>query len=324
MATDAIALTSVDAPMKRYRQTERELWDHYGLEPTERFIKLESPGVRLRVLEIGSGEPVVFVHGTVGPGSWPVLVRELSGFRCFVIDRPGWGLSSAIDFSKYEYKAAAADILRGALDALSLDRAHVVGGSIGNVWALGLAARHPSRVGRVVLMGGSPLVPEVQVPGIIRLLASPIGALMVRLPDKPGRVRSILRQSGHGASLDDGRIPAAFVNSRVALGRETASMRNERDMVRTLVRGAAFRPGLTFEDPELAAIHTPALYVYGTADPVGTVDIWQRVVGVLPRGELKLVDGAGHMPWFDGPSQVATDITRFLAERSEMPKAVSP
>jgi len=108
------------------------------------------------------------------------------------------------------------------------------------------------------------------------------------------------------------------------LGRETSSMRNERDMVRTLVRGAAFRPGLTFEDPELAAIHTPALYVYGTADPVGTVDIWQRVVGVLPRGELKLVDGAGHMPWFDGPSQVATDITRFLAERSEMPKAVSP
>jgi hypothetical protein len=45
-------------------------------------------------------------------------------------------------------------------------------------------------------MGGSPLVPEVRVPGIIKLLASPMGALVVRLPDRPGRVRSILRQSG--------------------------------------------------------------------------------------------------------------------------------
>jgi 2-hydroxy-6-oxonona-2,4-dienedioate hydrolase len=324
MATDAIAMNSVDAPMERYRRIERALWDHYGLEPTERFIDLGSPSVRLRVLEIGSGEPLLFVHGTVGPGSWPVLVRELPGFRCVVIDRPGWGLSSAINFTKYEYKAVAADILRGALDALALDRAHVVGGSIGNVWALGLAARHPSRVGRVVLMGGSPLAPEIHVPGIIRLLASPIGAIMVRLPDRPERVRSILRQSGHGASLDDGRIPDVFVNSRVALGRETASMRNERDMVRTIVRGNAFRPGLTFDDAEFASIQTPALYVYGTADPVGTVDIWRRVVGLLPRGELKLLDGAGHMPWFDGPSQVAADVTRFLTESSEKSKAVFP
>jgi hypothetical protein len=50
-------------------------------------------------------------------------------------------------------------------------------------------------------MGGGPIVPDVGVPGFIRLLASPAGALMVRVPDTPGRLRSILRQSGHGASL---------------------------------------------------------------------------------------------------------------------------
>jgi hypothetical protein len=44
---------------------------------------------------------------------------------------------------------------------------------------------------------------------------------MVRLPDKPARVRSILRQSGHGVSLDAGRIPDEFVDWRVAVGRET-------------------------------------------------------------------------------------------------------
>jgi pimeloyl-ACP methyl ester carboxylesterase len=316
MASGAIAMTSADAPIERYRRAERAVWNHYGLEPIERFIEFDSPAVRLRVQEVGAGEPLLFVHGTVGPGAWPALVRELPGFRCVVLDRPGWGLSSGLDFSKHEYKTVVADVLRGVLDGLGLDRAHVVGGSIGNVWALGLAARHPRRVGRVVLLGGSPLVPEIRVPGFIRLLASPIGALMVRTANKPERVQSILRHNGHGDSLDDGRIPDAFVNWRVALGKETDSMRNERDMVRTLVNGDQFRPGLTFEDAELAALQAPTLYVYGTADPVGTVDIWRRVTDVLPQGELRLVDGAGHMPWFEDSSRIGTEVERFLAPRA--------
>jgi pimeloyl-ACP methyl ester carboxylesterase len=314
MASTAIATTSADARTQRYREAERELWDHYGLEPTERFLDLDSPAVRLRVLEVGSGEPVLFVHGTVGPSAWASLIHELPGFRSIVLERPGWGLSSAIDFSSQEYKALAADLLSGALDALELERAHVVGGSIGNVWALRLAAQHPSRVSRIVLMGGGPIVSEVGVPGIIRLLASPAGALIVRLPDKQARVRSILRESGHGASLDAGRIPDEFVDWRVAVGRETHSMRHEREMVCAIVRGKSYRPGLTFEDAELAAIRHPVLHLYGTADPVGAPDTWRRVAGVLPRGEVRLVEGAGHMPWFDDPGRVAAQVSRFLTE----------
>ena len=56
---------------------------------------------------------MLFVHGTAGPGSWPALIRELSGFRCLVLDRPGWGLSSAVDFAGHEYQALVADMLRG-------------------------------------------------------------------------------------------------------------------------------------------------------------------------------------------------------------------
>jgi pimeloyl-ACP methyl ester carboxylesterase len=312
MASTAIATSSAGSRSARYQEAERELWDHYGLEPSERFLDLDSPAVRLRVLEVGSGEPVLFVHGTVGLGGWPSLIHELPGYRSIVLERPGWGLSSPLDFSGREYKTIVSDVLRGALDALELERAHVVGGSIGNVWALRLAEQHPSRVGRVVLLGGGPIVPEAGVPGIIRLLASPAGALMVRLPDKPGRVRSILSQSGHGASLDAGRIPDEFVDWRVALGRETDSMRHEREMVCAIVKGRSYRPGLTLDDAELAAIRPPTLHVYGTADPVGSADVWRRVAGVLPRGELRLVEGAGHMPWFDDPGMVAGEVSRFL------------
>jgi pimeloyl-ACP methyl ester carboxylesterase len=314
MASTATATTSADSRGERYRGAERELWDHYGLEPTERFVDLYSPAVRLRLLEVGSGTPLLFVHGTAGPGSWPSLIHELPGFRSIVLERPGWGMSATVDFSGKAYKTLVANILRGVLDSLGLDRANVVGGSIGNVWALRLAAQHSSQVSRVVLLGGGPMVSEAEVPAFIRLLASPAGALMVRLPHNPARLRSILRQLGHGASLDAGRIPDEFIDWRVAAVRETDSMRHEREMVRAIVRGRSYRPGLTFEEAELATIGQPTLHVYGTADPTGSAELWARMAGALPRGELHLVEGAGHMPWFDDPKGVAAAVTRFLAE----------
>ena len=299
-------------PVARYREAERALWGRYGLEPMERFIDLHAPSVRLRVLEVGSGPPALFVHGTAGPGSLPPLVGALDGLRCLILERPGWGLSTSIDFSKYEYKTVVADVLSGVLDALEVDRAHIVGASIGNVWALRLAARRPPRVDRIVLLGGAPLVSEVRIPPFIRLLTTPIGALIVRLPEKPRITRMQLRQLGHGASLDAGRVPAEFIDWRTAMTRETGSMRNERAMVRTIAGPRGFRAGLVFEDDEFAEIEQPTLYVYGTSDPVGTVDVWKRVVGLLPKGELRVVDGSGHAPWLDDASRIGSDVSRFL------------
>lgn len=158
MASTATAPGAASTRTERYRDAERRLWRHYGLEPEERFLDLEAPASRLRVLEVGSGEPLLFVHGTVGLGAWASLIHKLPSYRSIVLERPRWGLSSAIDFSTHECKTLVADSLRGALDALGLERAHVVGGSIGNVWALRLAGEHPSPVGRVVLLGGGPIV----------------------------------------------------------------------------------------------------------------------------------------------------------------------
>jgi pimeloyl-ACP methyl ester carboxylesterase len=297
----------------RYQKAEQALWRHYGLQPTERFIQLDSPAVRLRLLEVGSGKPRLFIHGTVGPGSWPSLISQFRGVRCLVLDRPGWGSSEPLDFSNRPYRKFVADVLRGVLDALDIERADVVGGSIGDVWALSLADHHPARVDRVVLLGGGPVVSGVPVPGFIRVLASPIGAIMVRLPMSPKRIRSILRDNGHGPSLDSGRVPAQFIDWRVSLANDTASTRHERDMVRSILRGARWEPGFIFEDGQLDRIHHPTLLVYGTADPTGNVDLWRRVVADLPNGELQVIQGAGHMPWFDDAEQVATHVDRFLA-----------
>jgi pimeloyl-ACP methyl ester carboxylesterase len=312
MTTREMTIAPADARTNHYRQVERAVWNGFGLDPIERFVEVQSPRVRLRVLEVGTGEPLLFVHGTAGPGAWPSLVRELKGFRSIILDRPGWGLSSALDFSKHEFATVTASVLRGALDGLGIDRAGVIANSIGTVWALRLAAQHPSLVSRLALLGGGPIVPEVHVPGIIRIIASPLGAVMVRLPENPGRVRAILRQGGHGASLDAGHLDG-FITWRAALGRYTASMRYERAMIRAVVRGTAWRPGLTFDDAELASIAQPTLFVHGSADPIGSEETWRRVMGLLPHGRLEVVDGGSHEPWIEDPSGIASQIRRLVA-----------
>lgn len=310
--TSPMTISPTTAGAQRYRRTEEALWRHHGIEPVERFVAPAAPGGgRLRVLDVGAGDPLVFVHGTVGPGGWASLVAALPGYRCLVLDRPGWGGSTPLDFTQQPYGATVSDIVRGVLDALDIDRATVVGGSIGNVWALRTAERYPGRVGRVVLLGGSPLVPGVPVPGFIRLVASPIGALMVRLPTSPGRIRSILEDSGHGASLADGRIPQEFLVWR-ATASGSGAMRHERNMIRAIVRGSSLQPGLTFTDEQLSAVRTPTLCVFGTADRTGSVDLWRRAMTTLPAGELVVADRAGHMPWFDDIDLVAVAVRRFL------------
>jgi pimeloyl-ACP methyl ester carboxylesterase len=310
----AVQENAADPRIERYRDAEAALWEHYGLEPKEQFIDLQSPVVRVRVQVVGSGTPILFIHGGVWPGAaFASLIGELSGFRCVVLDRPGCGLSSPLDYSKYAYKTVIAQLLTGVLDAVNIERTHVVGQEVGAAWALALAAAHPTRLDRVVLTGAAPLLHEQPVPTFLKVLTSPIGALIVRLPQSRRQARSILRQDGHGPSVEGGRIPDAYLDWHVALMRETATMRNERALIRATLGRGAWRPEVTFEASELARLQQPTLYVYGTNDPESTVDRVRQVVGLLPAAELHLIEGGGHLPWLDDPGQVGARVSGFLA-----------
>ena len=297
----------------RYRNAERALWTHYDLEPIEHFVDVRTPQVRLRVNVVGAGEPVLFIHGMLGTGPyWGPLLRQLSGFRCLLVDRPGYGLSSALDWSTHHMGATTADLLVAALDELEVPVVHVVGGSIGGVLALHLAKRHPGRVRRIVMLGGGPLVPEFPVPFVFRVMASPLGFVVERLGRKEKVMRSIIGSSGHASSLADGRISNAFVDWRVALQRHTPSMRNERAGLRAIIGSDGWRPSIALADSELVPIEHPTLLLQGSADPTAPAALWERVMRLLPQGELEVVECAGHQPWLDAPETIGAQVSRFL------------
>jgi 2-hydroxy-6-oxonona-2,4-dienedioate hydrolase len=309
------ATTKSSAVESPYAAAERAWWAKHGIEPRERFVEVEEPRSRLRVLEVGDGDPILFIHGTAGSAPvWAPLVARLQGYRCIMIDRPGWAPSSAIDFSVSGYKDLVTRLLGAVMDSLGLQRAHLAGASIGDLWTLRFAQARPHRVDRIILMGGGPLFSENEVPKIIRVLASPLGAVMARLPEKRGQLKSISRSNGHGASLEAGRMED-FLDWREALGRHMHPMRHEREMVRAIVdwRKNSFRSDLRLTDSELNAITNPTLMIYGSEDPAGSVEVWKRFTESFADAGLVVLDGHGHVPWLDDPERVAVEVRRFVA-----------
>jgi len=298
---------------QQYRQIDAAFWERYGLSPKEQMVEVGTPATTLRVLEWGDGPPVFFIHGNAGPGAcFAPLIAELSGHRCLVLERPGWGLSSPIDYSQGEFKSIVASLLASTLERLGVDKVSIVAGSIGNLWALRFAQAHPSRVERLVLLGGGPLTSANVVPKFVKLLRSPLGNIIIRVPERNRMLQQQLRGLGHGPSLDSGQIPKVLLDWHMGMSRTTSWTRNERAMVKAIVGPEGFVPGLVLDDAEVARIDQPTLMIYGTADPNGSVEIWKRFVGLMPRGSLKLVENAGHVVWYDDPTGVGAMVNEFL------------
>lgn len=319
MATAADSAPELASPARqRYLAAEARLWRVHGLAPTEHWVTLPRLGARIRVVEVGSGEPILFIPGTGGTGPyWAPLVRELQDHRCLMVERPGWGLSGPIDYRGVDFAGVATEIMTEVLDRFRIERSHLVGASIGALWALRFAQHAPQRVGRVVLLGGFP-EQEIAIPQFIKLLRSPIGALIVRLPMRPGMLRKQLDGIGHGESLARGDMEE-FVAWRVSLQRNTGSMRHERDMIRAITGPDGFRPGITMGDEDLAAIEAPTVMLFGTLDPTGSADVWRRFAGSMPAGELRPVPNAGHMPWWDDAAAVASHVRAHMGGSQTAP-----
>ena len=115
-------------------------------------------GIRTNYLEAGSGgDTVVLIHGS-GPGvtayaNWRGVLPALGEhFRVYAPDMVGFGYSDRPEGIRYGLDVWADQTL-GFMDAMGIQKAHLVGNSFGGGIALRIATRHPDRVGKLVLMG---------------------------------------------------------------------------------------------------------------------------------------------------------------------------
>lgn len=299
----------------RYRDAERRLWDAVGLRPEEVKVGLSTTRTAARIQVVGEGDPVLFIHGGPNAGStWAPIMPFMGGFRCLLVDRPGTGLSEPYAIDPGNLPTFGEEFIGDVLDGMGIDSAHVVGSSFGGHLALRSAAAASGRIRRMVQMAAPALVPGERLPPFIRLFT--IGwlrAVINALPPNERANTSILRQIGHGASLEAGRIPRYFFDWYMDLARYTDTMRNDGEMIGSLgsIRGLNESVRLT---PELlGSVATPTLFLWGSDDGFGGEDQAQRITSYLPNAELVMIAESGHLPWLDFPEEVGKATAEFLS-----------
>jgi 2-hydroxy-6-oxonona-2,4-dienedioate hydrolase len=306
----------------RYRESEQRLWQSLGVSPTELRVRLPRIGVTVRIQEVGQGPAAVFVHGGSNSGtSWAPLAAQLSGFRCVLLDRPGCGLSDPLDARFDDVRALgtfAEALIVDVLDAMQIDKAHVVATSFGGYMALRTAAAHPERMGRMVQLGWTIGAPTAGFPLIMRITGVPALAwLMTAVPPNERMVRMMFRSIGLRQALDAGRISQEAIDWFVALLRDTDTMRNEIKAGPRIIKLRGMNNSVLLPESLLASIRTPIYFLWGQQDPFGGEDIAREFVKSVPNCQLEIMPEAGHAVWMDDPAHVANATANWLSQMTD-------
>lgn len=297
-----------------YRNNERRYWSKYGSVPEDKWLDLGALNIRVRMQALGAGEPLLFIHGGPSAGStFAPLASHLKDFRCLVLDRPGCGLSPPVSYDGMRHDERMPKILAACLDALGLAKVSLVGSSFGGACALWLALRFPKRVKKIVLMGCPPFIGGAKMPLFLRMLATPgVGALLCRLPANRSGTMAYLDAMGEQHLKKHGRIPDAFFDWHISLGRDTDTMINERVLVQHGLTFRGMRSELIMTDEQLKALPHPIYVYWGENDPLADTAYARQLFTSMADGSMDVMPNSGHLPWLNDPAGAAERTRSFL------------
>ena len=247
--------------------------------------------------EAGTGPAVVLLHGG-GPGASGVsnYSRNIDAlaahFRVIVPDMPGYGRSSK-ELDQSDPFGGLADAVRGLLDVLGIDTAHLIGNSYGGAAALRLALDTPHRVGRLVLMGPGGIGTTRGLPtdGLNSLFGYYGG-------DGPSRakleafIRTYLVYDG--ASVPDDLIDVRY---QASIDPDVVANPPLRRPSGPLALRTLWRMDLT-RDARLKTLSTPTLVLWGRDDKVNKPAGGPLLLNTMPNAELVMTSHTGHwMQW---------------------------
>lgn len=255
----------------------------------------DSDGVRIRYVEQGSGPPVLLIHGFIVSTdlSWiatGILDSLASGYRAIALDLRGHGESEKPHDPAAYGLHMMADVVR-LLDHLGIEKAHIVGYSMGGNIALNLMTRHPDRVASVVLGGFAWRAPGSEPSVLLRLL--------------PGRLEAISR----------GEITFSQLLAGGGMADMTPAMRTEldsNDPDALMAVLSANEELFTITESGLRAITTPVLAIVGELDPERPGV--ERMAEIMPHLETDVIPDATHISAASHPHFLQA-VVRFLASR---------
>jgi 3-oxoadipate enol-lactonase len=258
-------------------------------------LAAEASGVRIAWERRGSGPPLLLIHG-LGYARWgwePVLDELAEEHELFLFDNRGIGESDA-PLGPYSARMLAGDAV-AVLDAAGLERAHILGTSLGGMVALQVALDWPERVDRLVL--------ACTTPGGEGAAAMP--AQTVRLiHESPGLPREVAMRRGVENALAPGADRALverIMEHRLATAQPLAAW---------LAQAAA---GVSFDVwHRVGELTAPTLVMTGDLDVVVDPRNSALLAERIPGARLEVFPGTGHLFFWEEPTRFVAVVTEFL------------
>lgn len=251
----------------------------------------------------GPGAPVLYVHGVpTSSDDWSPFLERTGGIAPDLIGFGRSGKAGNLDYSV----GGISDFLARLLSELGVGAVRLVVHDWGTPIGLAFAQRNPERVERIVIIDGVPMFPADGVHWHLaaRLWERPlIGELAMGATSKFLLAR-ILRGGG--------TRPQAWTPQRLDAIWEQFDQGTQRAILR-LTRSATLDE-LSAAGSGLATLDSPALILWGEADPWLEPGVGAIYEEVLPHAELEQVPDAGHWPWMDRP-EVVDRVATFLEAR---------
>ena len=267
-------------------------------------------GVRWRSREAeGTGSPtVVFLHGLMtSSASWgKILSTAADGRPAVAVDLPGFGDSDRPWPYDYTVGGQSAHLLR-FLDVRGIDRAILIGNSLGGAVALLTAAAQPDRIRALVLVDAAS--PVSSMPISIRALRTPVvGEIEMEL-----YVRPLLELSlRYRLFADPKNVTEEIVEREWRPVTIPGTRRAALAAIRSSARGY---------EHALERIHIPTLIVWGLEDRLLPVADGHRLAAAIPGARLVVLPGAGHIPQEETPVEFSRVVAEFLSQSAGHPSA---
>jgi pimeloyl-ACP methyl ester carboxylesterase len=259
-------------------------------------------GLRTNYLEAGEGAPLVMVHGS-GPGvtafaNWRLAIGPLSErFRVLAPDMVGFGYTERPAGAQYDMDLWLRHLV-GFLDALGLQKVHIVGNSFGGALALALAARHPDRVDRLVLMGST---------GVEFPLTEGLDAVWGYEPSVEN-MRKLVGVFAHDQSLMSEQLVQSRYEASVRPGyHESFAAMFPAPRQRHIAR-------LATPEDRIRALPHEVLVIHGREDRVIPLASSLRLHELIPRSQLHVFGRCGHWTQIEHAGRFVRLVRDFLAE----------
>jgi len=252
-------------------------------------------GAKIHYLEAGSGPVVILLHGLGGDTSnWAPTIGALAQrYRVIVPDQIGFGKS---DKPLMNYRVGTlVDFLAGFYKELKIDRAALVGNSLGGWTAAAFALAHPEKVDRLVLVDAAGFKPEANIdPRTFNILN----------PSTRDDVRKILSMIFYNKAFTaDAAVDVMFAR-RIAAGDGYTIQR----FIDSVTHGDDMLDG------KLSALKHQTLIVWGREDLLTPVAMGQRFKKEISNSELIVFEKCGHVPQIEKASEFNAAVLKFLAQ----------